>query len=325
MTTPSASVHAAPKYRHHLPQLGDGFFLSDGGIETTLIYLDGLELPYFAAFDLLRTAHGRAALDRYYRAHASIAREHGTGFVLESATWRANADWGAMLNYSVAELETANHQAIAMLHALRSEIETPRTPAVISGCIGPRGDGYRADKRMTVAEAETYHAMQAHVFAEAGADLVSAITMTYVEEAIGLVQAACRAGMPVVVSFTTETDGRLPSGQTLGEAVRQVDAATQAAPAYYMINCAHPTHFADVLATGADWTKRIGGLRANASRKSHAELDAATALDIGDPVELAEQCRELRRMLPGLRVLGGCCGTDTRHIHAMGRACVRVN
>lgn len=324
MTTLPASAPLPAKYRRNLPLSGDKIFLSDGGIETTLIYLEGLELPYFAAFDLLRTARGRAALDRYFRSHASIASEQGTGFVMESATWRASADWGAKLNYTAADLEAVNHQAISMLHELRAELETPRTPMVISGCIGPRGDGYRADRRMSVAEAESYHAMQARVFAQAGADLVSAITMTYVEEAIGLVRAARGAGMPVVVSFTTETDGRLPSGQTLAEAVRQVDAATHAAPAYYMVNCAHPTHFADVLATGADWTKRIGGLRANASRKSHAELDAATALDIGDPVELGEQYRELRRLLPGIKVLGGCCGTDTRHIHALGRACARV-
>ncbi len=325
MNTLHASTPASPKYRHNLPQLGEGLFLTDGGIETTLIYLEGLELPYFAAFDLLRTAQGRAALDRYFRTHAAIAREQGMGFVLESATWRASTDWGAKLNYTAAELTIANHQAITMLHALRAELETPRTPVVISGCIGPRGDGYRADKRMTVAEAETYHTMQVCVFAEAGADLVSAITMTYAEEAIGLVRAARRAGMPVVVSFTTETDGLLPSGQSLAEAIQQVDAATQAAPVYYMVNCAHPTHFADVLVSGADWVKRIGGLRANASRKSHAELDVATALDIGDPAELGEQYRELRRLLPGIKVLGGCCGTDHRHIHAIGRACARVS
>ncbi len=324
MSTLFAPITLPAKYRHDLPLSGDGIFLSDGGIETTLIYLEGLELPYFAAFDLVRKEDGRAALDRYYRSHATIARDHGTGFVLESATWRASADWGAKLNYSFADLVSVNHQAIAMLHELRAEFETPRTPMVISGCIGPRGDGYRADARMTVAEAETYHTMQARVFAEAGADLVSAITMTYVEEAIGVVRAARAASMPVVVSFTTETDSRLPSGQPLAEAIEQVDAVTQGVPAYYMVNCAHPTHFADVLATGAAWTKRIGGLRANASRKSHAELDAATALDIGDPVELGEQYRELRRLLPGIKVLGGCCGTDARHIHAISRACVRA-
>ena len=324
MSTLFAPTSLPAKYRHNLPLSGDGIFLSDGGIETTLIYLEGLELPYFAAFDLLRTGDGRAALDRYYRAHAAIARDHGTGFVLESATWRASTDWGVKLNYAFADLVAINHQAIAMLHELRAEFETPGTPMVISGCIGPRGDGYRADRRMSVAEAETYHTMQARVFAEAGADLVSAITMNYVEEAIGVVRAARRAEMPVVVSFTTETDGRLPSGQALGEAIQQVDEATQAAPVYYMVNCAHPTHFADVLASGAGWTKRIGGLRANASRKSHAELDAATALDIGDPVELGEQYRELRRLLPGIKVLGGCCGTDHRHIQAISRACTRV-
>lgn len=317
----NATTSDRPKYRHALPQLGRTLFLTAGGIETTLIYHEGLDLPYFAAFDLLRTVTGRAALRRYYESHAGIARRRGVGFVLESATWRASADWGAKLGYSMAELADVNHQAIVLLHVLRSRFEDDRAPVVISGCIGPRGDGYKADRRMTPVEAEAYHAVQAGIFAEAGADLITAITMTYAEEAIGIVRAAQQADMPVVISFTTETDGRLPSGQSLPDAIAQVDAATAAGPAYYMINCAHPVHFAESLAAGGDWVRRIRGLRANASTKSHAELDACTELDDGNPAELGAQYRVLRRMFPHFTVLGGCCGTDHRHINAICEAC----
>lgn len=133
-------------------------------------------------------------------------------------------------------------------------------------------------------------------------------------------RAARAAGMPVVISFTLETDGHLPSGQSLAEAIRETDAATDGAPAYYMINCAHPSHFRDRLAEGSDWRSRIRGLRANASRLSHAELDEATELDEGNPDELGADYRELRLLLPELAVFGGCCGTDHRHVEAIARA-----
>lgn len=197
------------KYRNQLPQLNEQLFLTDGGIETTLVFHEGLELPYFAAFDLLKDDAGREALRKYFRTHAAIARKHGVGFVLESATWRANSDWGSKIGYSANALAQANGDAIAMLHELRREFENG-SPFVISGCIGPRGDGYKADQRMSAGEAEKYHAFQADIFREAGADLVSAITMTYAEEAIGITHAARAADMPVVISFTTET-GRSPA------------------------------------------------------------------------------------------------------------------
>ena len=309
------------KYRTNLPQCSDKLFLTDGGIETTLIFQDGFELPYFGAFTLLASDKGRAALRNYYRRHAAIAVKKGMGFILESPTWRASADWGAKLGYSEAAMAEVNRDSIRLMSELRNELETARTPMVISGCIGPRGDGYDPGKMMSVAEAEAYHAKQAGVFAETDADMVTAITMTYAEEAIGLTRAAVAAGMPVAISFTVETDGRLPTGQTLKDAVEMVDEATGRAPAYYMINCAHPTHFEHVLVGGEPWVKRLGGVRANASTRSHAELDQATDLDDGDPVALGNQYAALRRILPGLTVLGGCCGTDHRHVEAIGHSC----
>jgi len=311
------------KYRERLPQLGGELFLTDGGIETTLIFHEGLDLPDFAAFDLLKSDEGREALRKYFRSYVKIAKDNGVGIVLESATWRASSDWGEKLGYTREGLERINREAVALLQGIRDEHEDARTPVVISGCIGPRGDGYSAESRMSADEAERYHALQARVFAAADADLVTAITMTYPEEAVGITRAARAAGMPAVISFTVETDGRLPSGHTLAEAIETVDAATETGPAYYMINCAHPTHFQDALAAGESWTARIRGLRANASTKSHAELDEAEDLDEGNPEELGAQYRDLRQgLLAQLNVLGGCCGTDHRHVAAICAACV---
>lgn len=308
-------------HRSTLPQLDGGLFLTDGGIETTLLYLDGLPLPEFAAFHLLRTAEGETALRRYFATYAALAARHRAGLVLESPTWRASADWGAKLGYGRLELIEANQKSIALMEEVRAGIDAGARTTVISGCIGPRGDGYVPGKAMTAAEATAFHADQARAFADSAADMISAMTMNYVEEAIGVARAAERAHMPVAISFTVETDGRLPTGQSVGEAIEAVDAATSGYPAYYMINCAHPTHFQQVLQQGEPWTGRVRGLRANASAKSHAELNEATELDSGHPEEFGLQHAALKKRLPHLCVMGGCCGTDQRHVDAIATAC----
>ena len=307
--------------RRGLPQLGGDFFLTDGGIETTLIFHDGLTLPDFAAFDLLKRAEGEQALQRYFRAYAALAKTYGTGLILESATWRASADWGTRLGYDESALAGANRHAVRLLDDLRRELKGAVGTVVVSGCVGPRGDGYNPVDTMSAKDAAAYHRRQIETLADSAADMITAITMPYVDEAIGVVTAAERAGMPVAISFTVETDGRLPTGQALGAAIEQVDAATSGYPAYYMINCAHPTHFEHVLAGRQPWTERVRGLRANASRKSHTELNESTELDIGDPVELGLQHAQLKRRLPQLNVMGGCCGTDHRHVEQIALAC----
>ncbi len=310
------------KYRNALPQLADGLFLTDGGIETTLIFHEGLELPGFAAFDLLQTQEGEAALQKYFCTYAELAKKFGTGLILESATWRSNLDWGARLGYSQQALADANRKAIRLLEDIRQAYETEETPVVISGCLGPRGDGYVPDNAMSVQEAEAYHREQIEMFAESAVDLVTAITMNYVEEAIGIARAAQKTKVPAVISFTVETDGNLPTGQTLKSAIEQVDEATSGYPTYYMINCAHPTHFEHILAEGGTWLERIRGIRANASHLSHAELNEAPDLDIGNPVELGKQYARLKKRLSQLNVMGGCCGTDHRHLEQIAQACL---
>ena len=209
-----------------------------------------------------------------------------------------------------------------MATALRDAFDSDRTSVVINGVLGPRGDGYRADKQMDATEAEHYHRAQIETFGDTEADMVSAVTMTYSAEAVGIARAAKACGLPVVISFTVEVDGRLPSAETLAEAIEEVDEATSGAPAYYMVNCAHPTHLGNLPVIDAPWRDRVRGFRANASVLSHAELDAATELDPGDPAELGRQYRTLRGQMPRLSVLGGCCGTDHRHIAAICEACV---
>jgi S-methylmethionine-dependent homocysteine/selenocysteine methylase len=307
------------RYRKRLPQLRGDLFLTDGGLETTLVYHEGLDLPFFAAFDLLRRPGGLEVLRRYFETYAELARKQALGIVLETPTWRANPDWAARLGYDAAALADANRASVGLLLEIRRRWETPQTPIVISGNLGPRGDGYRPDSRMSVAEAAAYHRAQVRSFAETDADMIAAFTMNYVEEAAGIALAARDAHMPLALAFTLETDGRLPAGMPLADAIAQVDETTGGYPAYYMVNCAHPTHFAHVLEELGPSASRVRGVRANASRRSHAELDASTDLDAGNADELAEEYRELRRSLPALAVVGGCCGTDHRHVDAMGR------
>lgn len=306
-----------------LPQMEDRMFLTDGGLETTLIYHEDWDLPEFASFPLLDSASGVNSLTSYYHGYIGLALKYGTGLILESPTWRASKRWGSKLGYSSPELADINRRAIALMAGLRRAYRTPGIPMVVSGNIGPYDDGYSPREHLGVSAAHEYHSEQIATFAETEADMVCAMTLTYGDEAIGVTRAAQQANIPCAISFTVELNGCLPSGETLAEAIERVDAETWHGPAYYMVNCAHPTHFIDKLRVEGAWKNRIRGVRANASCMSHAELDASTVLDDGNPQVLAEQYAELQACLPNLRVLGGCCGTDHRHIHAISEHCVK--
>ncbi len=310
------------RYRSGLPQSTGRPFLTDGGLETTLVFHEGIELPAFAAFHMLRDAAGISRLRHYFARYTALAARFRTGFILESVTWRANADWGERIGYSPTGIAEANRAAIRLLEEIRDEMDHPE-PVVISGCVGPRGDGYFPSNQMTGAEASEYHKTQVDTLAGTAADLIAAVTMNYTAEAVGIALAARGAAMPVVISFTVETDGSLPTGQSLESAIREVDDATSGYPSYYMINCAHPSHFEAVLSPDGAWTDRIRGLRANSSRRGHKELNECGDLDTGDPVEMGAQYAAMRReRLRRLNVLGGCCGTDHRHVERIAEACV---
>jgi homocysteine S-methyltransferase len=297
-------------------------FIGDGGLETTMIFREGFELPEFASFALLQNPAGRDAMRRYYEDFVGIAAEHGAGFTFDTPTWRASEAWGQKLGCSPKEIGDINREAVAFARDVCAGADTADTPVAICGTVGPQGDAYHPDRVLSPEEAESYHSAQFGVLAAEGVDMIGAYTLTYVEEAIGMVRAAAAAGAPISISFTLETNGRLPSEEPLREAVERLDAETEASAVYLMINCAHPSHFVAELEAGGAWLDRIGGIRANASRKSHAELDSAPDLDSGDPRELGLEYAAFEPLLPNLRVLGGCCGTDRRHIAAICDRCL---
>jgi S-methylmethionine-dependent homocysteine/selenocysteine methylase len=306
------------KYRASLPQLSGGLFLADAGIETDLIFNHGVEIREFAAHTLLPDPSGREAIANYFRDFLALAKQHDAGFILDSQTWKAHPHWAQDLGATDAELRDANLDSLQFISGLREEFPD-NPPIVLCGVIGPRGDAYAPEARLAATEAQQYHAQQVEWLAGTEVDMICGTTFTQSDEATGLVNAAQEAGLPVVISFTVETDGCLPTGQPLGDAICVVDDATAGAAAYFGVNCAHPDHFFSVL-DDADWAHRIRALRCNASRQSHAELDACEVLDDGDPQELADQYQALIRRMPWLNIFGGCCGTDLRHVRRIADA-----
>ena len=306
-------------FRNNLPQLSGDFFLTDAGLETDLIFNHGIEIREFAAHTLLPQKKDRKALANYLRGFLSLANEKNAGFILDSQTWKAHPHWADDLGATEDELEKANRESIDFIASLRDEFSGNKKPIVLNGVIGPRGDAYAPEEEVAAHQAEEYHAKQIGWLAQTDVDMITALTFTQSDEAIGLVRAAQSAGLPIVISFTVETDGKLPTGQSLKDAIVAVDTATDAGAAYFMVNCAHPDHFSHVL-DAADWSGRIRGVRCNASRKSHAELDESETLDAGDPVELGSQYRAIREKMPWLNVFGGCCGSDLRHVTEIAHA-----
>jgi homocysteine S-methyltransferase len=307
------------EYRDALPQLSGSLYLTDAGIETDLIFNHGIEIREFAAHTLLPDPEGREAIAQYLRGFLSLAERLGTGFILDSQTWKAHPHWAADLGASHDDLRQSNCRAISFLEELRAEFAGNDHPVVINGVIGPRGDAYAPEEELTAADAEDYHNVQIGWLADTAVDMVTALTFTQATEAIGVVRAARKFNLPIVVSFTVETDGKLPTGQPLGEAIQKVDQETDGAAAYFMVNCAHPEHFFSVF-DDSDWTHRIRGIRCNASRLSHAELDECEVLDDGDPAELASQYKALLERMPWINVFGGCCGSDLRHVTSIAKA-----
>ena len=308
-------------FSHDLPQLSGDPFICDGGIETDLIFNHGIDIPEFAAHTLLGDEVGQKAMEDYFHAFLDLARDLNVGFILDSQTWKAHAHWASDLGVSEEELRAANHRSISFISSLRDKYAANSRPVVLSGIIGPKGDGYTPDQIISTRESEDYHHQQISWLAETDVDMVSAVTFTQSGEAAGVVNAAHKSGLPAVVSFTVETDGRLPTGQTVEDAIRSVDDATNSKAAYFMINCAHPDHFQHIL-EDSDWARRIHGVRCNASRKSHAELDESETLDAGDPVELAGQYRQIKATMPWINIYGGCCGSDLRHVTEIARVLV---
>ena len=319
MTTQSAATTT------QLPHQGDRLYIADGGLETTFVFQKDVDLPLFAAFHLLNSDSGIDGLKDYYKSYIDIARRNKFGVVLDTPTWRASAGWGEQLGYSADDIRQYNQISVEILKDIKDQYASSDSPMIINGAIGPQDDGYNPAEILSIEAAQQYHAHQIAALAEVGVEMVTAVTMTYIAEAIGITRAAKAVGIPVAVSFTVETDGKLPDGTLLKDAISIVDIATEAAPVYYMINCAHPSHFEHVLEKDSDWMDRVVGIRANASCKSHAELDEAIELDDGNPVEFGQDYARLNRLFKNLRVMGGCCGTDHRHIDEVCKSVTNNN
>jgi S-methylmethionine-dependent homocysteine/selenocysteine methylase len=301
------------RYRQALPQLDGSTFLCDAGLETDLIFNHGIEIREFAAHTLMEEALGRQALSDYFQGFLSLARDSGCGFILDTQTWKAHPHWADDLKESREQQQKANQDSVAFISALRDQYASNTGPIVLNAIVGPRGDAYAPEAELAVDEAEEYHAQQLQWLAGTEADMVTAMTFTQSDEATGFVRAANALQLPAVISFTVETDGKLPTGESLASAISAVDEATQSGAAYFMVNCAHPDHFSNVLGD-EPWARRIRGIRCNASRQSHAELDASETLDDGNPAELGDQYLQIKSKMPWLNIFGGCCGSDLRHV-----------
>ena len=291
-------------------------WVTDGGLETDLLFHHGMDLPEFAAFPLVEEPGAARVLADYYRSYAAVAADVDAGVVLETPTWRANPDWGSRVGYDAAALDRVNRAAVDLVRS----VDALGVPVRVSGVVGPRGDGYVAAGHR-VEEAAHYHRAQVASLAAAGVDVVHAMTLTEVVEAVGVVQAAREVGVAVGISFTVETDGRLPDGTPLRDAVEQTDA--QAAADWYGVNCAHPLHVLPAL-DGGSWQDRLQCFRPNASTLTHAELDVMEELDEGDRGLLRTSTDTLLARLPSVTTLGGCCGTDASHVAALWGASQRV-
>ena len=308
------------KYRSDLPQLGSKLFASYLGMDTEILFRDGIDLPGFASYPLLQNPEHKTLIRNYYRRLADLAREQEAGLILDSVTWVANRDRGAKLGFGPEQLKRFNIEAIELLAEIRQE--KGDFPTVLCGQVGPRGDGYMPQDQMSVAEAEDYHAEQIGVYRETEADFVAGSTLCYPEEASGIVRAARQFDMPVAIAFTVEIDGKLPTGIAVKDAIEQVDEESEGGPLYYQINCAHPVHFTHIF-TDAPWMHRLRGVVANASRCSHAELDESTQLDEGDPDELGTLVGGLRKSYRHFNILGGCCGSNLSHMKRILQAARR--
>lgn len=293
-------------------------FLSDGGLETWLIYTRNCQLTLFAAFPLLATPKGANHLQEYYNEYLEVAQELRMGLVLSTPTWRASTRWGEEMGFSQVEVDQFNVDAVKMLKCVK-DISKDGPTVVVDGQIGPMEDGYKPEVKHSVQACKEYHIRQVAVLKDAGVDLVTAATLTNWEEATGITLAAKECKTPLAVGFTVELDGRLPSGDSLEDAVEKVDKMTGAYPSYYMVNCGHPDHIRKAMEKGGKWRERVMAFRVNASRKSHEELDRMETLDEGDVEELGRLTAELGKLMPRMVLMGGCCGTRAEHVRSIGR------
>ena len=301
------------------PRLEGKFYLTEGGTETEVMYKWGFDLPEFAMFPLLDDPEADTVIRNMYRRYLDVAAEQGVGVLLNGHDYRASPDWGAKLGYSAEGLQQMQRRTIQFLDEMRAEYADRVTDVYIAACIGPRGDAYGTGGEITADEAEDYHSVQLHNLDGTAADMAVAATFNNIPEAIGVIRAAKGAGMPIGVSLTLTPEGRLRSGPTLREAVETVDEVTAGAAAWFGTNCSHPLEFEPAIADAGPWLDRLRYIRPNAAKMDKIALCSLGHLEDGDPEELGEQMGDVVRRLPRADIIGGCCGTDERHLSEIAR------
>lgn len=297
----------------------DDIIITDGGLETTLIYKYNIELPYFSCINLLKTDSGRNIIYNCLLNYVNISEKYNVNIIIETPTWRCSKKWSKLLNCENSDIEKINREAVNIVKSIKKN----NKKIIISGNIGPIDDGYVISNKLTIEELKEYHSEQIYILANENVDIISAFTINYVEEAIGITLVCKDINIPLVISFTLNIDGKLPSGMTLEDSIKYIDKYTNYYPMYYMINCAHPKHFISLFKdNNSDWIKRIKGIRSNASDKSHEELNNSKKLDIGNIVELSNYCKNIRKENKHINIFGGCCGTDENHVEEILIKCL---
>lgn len=294
------------------------FYLSEGGTETELMYKYGFELPQFAMFPLLNNPDAVSKMREMFRSYLDVVANNGMCALMGGLDYRASPDWGELLGYSPAGLAEANHQSIAFLREIANEYASDIPEILIQGLIGPRGDAYARNAKITENEAEDYHSVQLETLKDTDVDLALAMTFNNIPESIGVARAAAKIGVPLGISLSLDSTSRLNSGPGLAEAITVIDAEVNQSPEFYSINCSHPVEYEPAIVPG-DWIDRVRGVRPNASKMEKIALCQIGHLEQGDPVELGELCGDLARRYPHMDIWGGCCGTWNTHLDEIAK------
>ena len=296
--------------------LSSGIVFMEGALGERLKREYGLTIDGPVAMaSLVYSARGRHALEELWKQYLSIAERYAFPFLATTPTRRCNRERLARSEYDDNILQDN-------MRLLREAVAGARVPTFSGGLMGCRGEAYTGQGCLTEGEAREFHRWEAEGFRAAGAEFLLAALMPTLPEARGMAAAMGSTGLPSIISFTLQRNGRLMDGTALHDAITAIDTLSSPPPLCYMANCVHPRIVAEALSCPWNQTEtvrtRFLGIQANASPLSHAELDHAVELHQSPPEDLARDMAFLHKRF-GLRLFGGCCGTDDRHMEAIAR------
>ena len=282
--------------------------------------------PDIAHAGLIYSAEGRKTLGDIYRQYLSIGQRHNLPMLTLAPTWRANPERTARAG--CGPVDKLNSDCVEFLKEICTEFGAYQERLYVAGLLGCRHDAYKPAEALNADAAEQFHAPQVKALAASRVDFIKAATLPAVSEALGIARAIAQTGIPCVLSFVIRPDGNVLDGTPLQKAVAQIDNETDQAPIFYMVNCVHPSVFMEAMSTetGSDGnlSERVIGFQGNTSSKSPEELDNLPYLDTTAPEPFAELMLRIHRTL-GTRILGGCCGTDNRHVEMVATLLAEEN